>query len=258
MDISGLALAAPSGLLVGLLLALLGGGGSIMATPLLLYVVGIKDTHVAIGTSALAVAVNALIGLGAHARAGTVKWPCAMVFALAGIAGAYLGSILGQAMDGRYLLLAFAGIMFLVGLAMLKRRPDQGDTTVRLSPRIALRLVPIGFIVGLASGFFGIGGGFLIVPGIMLGSGMAMLNAVGSSLFSVAAFGLTTSINYALAGLVDWPVAATFIASGAIGGIAGQKLAQKLSAKRGLLVRIFSGVIFLVSAYVAYRSLSEL
>jgi len=129
---------------------------------------------------------------------------------------------------------------------------------VRLSPRIALRLVPIGFIVGLASGFFGIGGGFLIVPGIMLGSGMAMLNAVGSSLFSVAAFGLTTSINYALAGLVDWPVAATFIASGAIGGIAGQKLAQKLSAKRGLLVRIFSGVIFLVSAYVAYRSLSEL
>src|SRR5271157_431390 len=89
-----------SGVLVGFSLGLIGGGGSILAVPLLLYVVGVSDPHIAIGTSALAVAVNAFANLAQHARAGTVKWPCATVFAAAGVAGAFLGSSLGKAVAG--------------------------------------------------------------------------------------------------------------------------------------------------------------
>jgi hypothetical protein len=104
--------------------------------------------------------------------------------------------------------------MIAVGIAMLRPRAAAGDPSVRITPAIAGRLVMIGLIVGAFSGFFGIGGGFLIVPGIMLGSGMPILNAIGSSLLSVGTFGLTTAVNYALSGLVDWTTAALFIAGG--------------------------------------------
>ncbi|RKH10328.1 sulfite exporter TauE/SafE family protein, partial [Corallococcus sp. CA041A] len=117
-----LVLGGLSGVLVGFVLGVVGGGGSILAVPLMLYVVGVGDPHVAIGTSALAVAVNAVSNLVIHARRGNVRWPCASVFALAGIAGAYLGSSLGKAFDGRSLLALFAVAMIVVGIAMLRRR----------------------------------------------------------------------------------------------------------------------------------------
>ena len=205
-----------SGSLVGFSLGLIGGGGSILAVPLLLYVVGIKDPHLAIGTSAVAVAANAFVNLLGHWRAGNVKWPCAAVFAVSGIAGAALGSSLGLLVEGQRLLFLFALVMIAVGAAMLRPRAAAGDPAVRITSHIAIRLVLIGLLAGGVSGFFGIGGGFLIVPGIMLGSGMAMLNAVGSSLFSVGIFGLTTAANYALAGQVAWSVAAELIAGGIV------------------------------------------
>lgn len=98
--------------------------------------------------------------------------------------------------------------MVAVGLAMLRPRASGGDPTVRMNPLIAVRLIGAGFVTGAISGFFGIGAGVLIVPGIMLGSGMPILNAICSSLFSVSAFGLTTAANYALSGLIDWGIAA--------------------------------------------------
>ena len=180
-----------SGTLVGFALGLLGGGGSILAVPLLVYVAGVKDAHVAIGTSALAVSINAFANLISHARAGTVKWPCAIMFALAGIAGAALGAMLGRLVDGQHLLFLFGLVMLAVAAAMFRRRAAEGDMLVHINPRIAVRLVGAGLVVGLLSGFFGIGGGFLVVPAIMLGSGMATIHAVGSSLVSVGAFGLT-------------------------------------------------------------------
>ena len=170
--------------------------------PLLLYVVGVGDPHVAIGTSALAVAVNAFANLAQHARAGTVKWGCASVFAASGVVGAYLGSSLGKAVAGDRLLVLFALVMVAVGIAMLRGRADEGDPGVHINRPIAVRLIAIGFITGTLSGFFGIGGGFLIVPGIMLGSGMPVLNAIGSSLFSVGMFGTTTALNYARSALL--------------------------------------------------------
>ena len=107
-----------SGGLVGFALGLFGGGGSILAVPLLVYAVGIKDAHVAIGTSALAVSVNAFANLTSHAQAGTVKWPCAIVFALAGIAGAALGATLGRHVDGQHLLFLFGIVMLIVAAGM--------------------------------------------------------------------------------------------------------------------------------------------
>ncbi len=248
------ALAVLSGSAVGFSLGLIGGGGSILAVPLLLYVVGIGDAHVAIGTSALAVSANAFGNLIGHSRAGNVKWPCAATFAGAGIAGAAIGSSLGKLVDGQKLLFLFALAMIAVGVAMLRPRAAAGDPGVRITPAIAVRLVVVGVIVGAFSGFFGIGGGFLIVPGIMLGSGMAILNAIGSSLLSVGAFGLTTAINYAISGLIDWKVAALFIIGGLVGGIFGTRTAVRLAADRRKLIYTFAAVIFAVAIYMLVRT----
>jgi uncharacterized membrane protein YfcA len=248
-------LALGSGALVGLTLGLIGGGGSILAVPLLLYVVGVADPHVAIGTSAVAVAVSAFANLALHARSGTVKWPCAAAFAGAGVLGALAGAALGKRVDGSHLLVLFAFIMLAVAVAMLRRHDAVGDPTVRINPRIAVRLLGIGFLTGLLSGFFGIGGGFLIVPGIMLGSGMAMLNAVGSSLFSVGAFGLTTAASYAISGLVDWELAGLLVAGGLGGGLIGLRLAVWAAPRKGLMTRLFAFVLVAVATYMLWRSL---
>jgi uncharacterized protein len=248
------ALAVLSGGAVGFSLGLIGGGGSILAVPLLLYVVGIGDAHVAIGTGALAVSANAFGNLVGHWRAGNVKWPCAATFAVAGIAGAVIGSSLGKLVDGQSLLFLFALAMVAVGAAMLRPRAATGDPGIHLTPGIAVRLVVIGLIVGTFSGFFGIGGGFLIVPGIMLGSGMPILNAVGSSLLSVGTFGLTTAVNYSISGLIDWRIAGLLIAGGLIGGFFGMRAAIRLAKNRRALTYIFAGVVFAVAAYMLARN----
>ncbi|MDE2167141.1 MAG: sulfite exporter TauE/SafE family protein [Alphaproteobacteria bacterium] len=243
-----------SGGIVGFALGMSGGGGSILAVPLLLYVVGVPDPHVAIGTSALAVAVNAFANVIGHWRSGTVKWPCATVFAGAGAVGAAIGSTLGKLTNGSVLLVLFALAMFAVGAAMLRPRMASGDPTVRLDARIAGRLAGIGALTGGISGFFGIGGGFLIVPGIMLGSGMPILNAIGSSLVSVGVFGITTAANYALAGLVAWQIAGVFILGGVGGGILGMRTAIALAARKAVLSRLFAGMVLVVATYMLVRS----
>ena len=109
--------------------------------------------------------------------------------------------------------------------------------------------------MGALSGFFGIGGGFLIVPGLVMATSMPLLNAIGSSLVSVAAFGATTAASYALSGLVDWGVALTFIVGGVGGGMIGLKLAQRLAGNRRILTLTFSGVVAVVGVYVVVRGL---
>jgi hypothetical protein len=247
-------LAVLCGGVVGFSLGLIGGGGSILAVPLILYVVGVSDPHVAIGTSALAVSINAFANLIGHWRAGTVKWPCATVFAAAGVAGAAIGSTLGKLVDGQRLLFLFAVVMIAVGLAMLSPRRSPSDEQVHLDARIGVRLILVGLAAGFVSGFFGIGGGFLIVPGIMYGSGMPILNAIGSSLFSVGAFGLTTAVNYALSGFIDWWIALEFIAGGALGGYFGMKFAVALANQKRWLTYIFVAIIFVVAAYIMLRT----
>ncbi|OYX58600.1 MAG: hypothetical protein B7Y86_02625 [Brevundimonas subvibrioides] len=255
IDLARDALTLASGGLVGFSLGLVGGGGSILAVPLLVYLVGIGDAHVAIGTSAVAVASNAGINLVSHARKGAVKWRCASVFAAAGVVGALIGSFAGRQVDGDNLLALFAVLMLVVGGLMLRNRSGQGLPDVRLSAENGPRLVGLGFGTGLLSGFFGIGGGFLIVPGLILATGMPILNAVASSLVGVAAFGVTTASSYAWAGLVDWRVAAIFIAGGVVGGLIGARVARIMNRKRGALNVLFAGLIFVVALYMLARTL---
>ncbi len=255
-------LALASGGLVGLTLGLIGGGGSILAVPLLIYVVGISSTHVAIGTSAVAVAANALAGVLLHARAKTVKWPCALVFAASGVLGAFAGARLGKAVDGQLLLSLFGLVMIVIGVSMLLRRSDGGNPDVRLDQASARDLLPslvgYGLAVGVLSGFFGIGGGFLIVPGLIGATNMPILYAVGSSLVSVAAFGFATASSYALSGLVDWHVAALVLGGGIVGALAGTMLARRLAARKQMLVQVFAAIVILVGLYVSGRGIAAL
>ncbi|MGE3992817.1 sulfite exporter TauE/SafE family protein [Pseudorhodoplanes sp.] len=228
------ALGLASGSLVGFSLGLVGGGGSILAVPLLVYLVGVSSPHVAIGTSALAVAASAAANLASHARAGNVKWRCALVLSAAGVVGAFLGSSIGKAIDGQRLLALFAVIMMVVSILMLRGRNMVGELSVRLSRENFPKLVGFGLAVGALSGFFGIGGGFLIVPALVMATGMPILNAVASSLVAVAAFGLTTTANYAYSGFVDWPLAVLFIVA---------------------LNTVFAALIFAVAVYMLVRTL---
>jgi uncharacterized membrane protein YfcA len=176
------------------------------------------------------------------------------VFAAAGITGAAAGAALGKMVDGEKLLFLFGLVMLGVALAMLAPRAAGGDPGVRINPEIGVKLVAVGALVGLLSGFFGIGGGFLIVPAIMLGSGMATINAVGSSLVSVGAFGLTTAAMYAESGLVDWRVAGFFVLGGVAGGLAGAWVAGRLAPRKGLLNRVFAAAVMAVGAFVVWKA----
>jgi len=258
--LGGIAIAATlaSGALVGLLLALFGGGGSVLAAPLLLYAVGVADPHIAIGTASTAVAVNAALNLIGHWRGGRVKWPCAITFAAAGLAGSLAGSSLAKIIGGQQLLIAFAIAMAAIGASMLRRPGSEGDPDVRLNARMMLRLAPLGLLTGLAAGFFGIGGGFLIVPGLMLATGMNMACATASSLVSVAIFGAATSLNYAASGLVDWRLAGLLLGGGAIGGLVGLALARKLAGQQLVLRRAFAVLVIAVAAYVAWRAVGSM
>jgi uncharacterized membrane protein YfcA len=243
-----------SGSLIGCTLGLIGGGGSILATPLLIYVVGMRDVHTAIGTGALAVSVNAYLNLVGHAIRGHVWWRCAFIFAIAGSFGAYLGSSLGKIIEGQKLLFLFGLLMLFVSFIMRKAACQSDITPQSLTIRTHGKTSFVAVLTGLGSGFFGIGGGFLIVPGLLLSTSMPLINAVGTSLLAVGTFGLTTALNYALSGLIDWQTAGYFIAGGIGGGVVGTMAATRLAGRRNTLANIFRGVIFCVSLYVLWRS----
>jgi uncharacterized membrane protein YfcA len=244
--------AVACGSFVGFALALTGGGGSILAVPLLIYVVGLNDPHLAIGTSALAVSINAGLNLVPHARVGNVRWKEGAIFAAAGVAGALAGSSFGKLVDGQHLLTLFALLMLVVAGLMLKPRGERSDEPSGPT-HLVPRLLGAGLGAGGLSGFFGIGGGFLIVPGLMLASRMKIIQAVGTSLVGVGAFGMATALNYTQSGWVNWPLALLFIAGGAIGGWFGARAAQRLAATRGALNMIFASMIVLVAIYMLTR-----
>lgn len=254
------ALAVISGFAVGFSLGLIGGGGSILAVPLLLYFVGYPNPHVVIGTTALAVSANAYINLIPHARAGNVRWKEAVLFAIVGAAAAFIGSSLGKSVDGKKLLFLFAILMLVIaGLMLRPRKPTSAEDAIADHPSKAktLKLVIAAAIVGTLSGFFGIGGGFLIVPGLVLSTGMSMISAIGTSLVSVGTFGLTTALNYARSGLLDWTVAGLYIGGGILGGWIGTRVATHLGRNsKGALNLIFAALVVVVALYMLYRNLS--
>lgn len=251
-----------SGAVVGLTLGLIGGGGSVLAVPLLVYLVGVPSAHVAIGSSAVAVALNAAWGLVSYARLGTVKWPCAIVFTAAGVSGAFAGASLGKQLDGTELLALFGLIMIAIGVYMLTFKPKLTARDVKLTQENAAHLLPrllaIGAGVGLLSGFFGIGGGFLIVPGLVLATGMALQNAIGTSLFAVTTFGLATATSYTSSGLVDWRLAGLVIAGGIAGTLIGTRVNVRLAGHRRALAVTFASVVIGVGLYVVASGVTKL
>ena len=151
----------------------------------------------------------------------------------------------------------FGILMIAIGALMLRKRAGGGDPAVRLTATSARRLMPMlvgtGFAVGLLAGFFGIGGGFLIVPGLMLATGMPLIAAIGTSLVAVVAFGASTAISYAMSGLVDWRLAGLFIAGGLLGGLAGIATGKLIGSRDRILRSAFAGIVILAGGYVCLR-----
>lgn len=259
LDPSQIVLGLCSGVLVGFTLGMFGGGGSVLAVPLMVYIVGVRDPHIAIGTSAFAVAVNAGVNLISYAKSRQVIWSCAAAFSASGVLGAFGGSLVGKAIDGSRLLAYFALLMMGVASIMFFRRNSGSPADAQRRPRCtaehAPKILSYGLAMGAFSGFFGIGGGFLIVPALMAATGMPIFLAVGSSLVAVTVFGMTTAASYVVSGLVDWSLALTFVCGGIGGGMLGRTGAKALSERKGALNVAFSAAIFAVGVYMLMRTL---
>ncbi len=253
-----LLLALSSGGLIGLVLGLLGGGGSILAVPLLIYFVGLTDPHTAIGTAAVVVAAGAALSLVGQWRANTVRWRCAGVFAVAGIIGAAFGAEVAKSFDGQRLLAWFGLLMIIVGFLQFRNHATNGNTGVQLNAQTAghmlPRLAPAGLGVGALAGFFGIGGGFLVVPALMRTTGLPIRQAIGSSLVVIAALGLTSASSYAWSGYVDWPLAGQLTLGAAAGASAGIALGKLAAGNKTLLENGFALAVIATGAGIAFTS----
>ena len=209
--------------LVGLSLGLLGGGGSILTVPLLVYVAGM-EAKAAIATSLLVVGVTSGVGGVSHARAGRVQWRTGAIFGAAGMAGAYAGGRLAQFVPGGILLLGFAAMMIATSVAMLRgrREADPGKVHHRLP---VARVILDGAVVGLVTGLVGAGGGFLVVPALALLGGLPMPVAVGTSLVVIAMKSLGGLAGYLAAVQINWPLAAAVTVAAIAGALLGGHLA---------------------------------
>src|SRR5260370_14385656 len=175
---------------VGLILGRIGGGGSILAVPLLVYVVGVKSPHVAIGTSSIAVALSAFANLIDHARRDHVCWPAALLFALSGVTGAALGSTLGKHTEGQKLLILFGLLMVAVAASMALKREGGGEPNGRVNLGNAPRVAGTAVVVGALAGFLAIVRAVLGAAVLVSATSMPMIVAIGSSLASGRAVGL--------------------------------------------------------------------
>lgn len=250
-----IALACVSGLSIGFALGLVGGGAGTLSVPLLLYFVKVGDAHVAIGTTAAAIAATALVNLVAYARAGLVRWRTGALFAAAGMTGAFGGSRWSLSVDSEALMVLLAVIVVIVALFMFSPvRAGGAVCTPSGAPGRGLATAGAGVAVGGVAGFFGISGGFLSVPALHFIARVPMLEAVASSLVSVVAFGSMTATNYAMAGKVSVPLALALIAGGSVGGRAGMHTAKAIALRGHSLRRVFAGVLLVIAAYIVYRS----
>ena len=230
------------GLAVGLSLGLTGGGGSIIAVPLLVYLVG-ERTHVAVGTSLVIVGGVAVAGfLG---RIGLARIPLGLVMGVIGLAGAVPGTLVARHIPDKVQLGLFAVIMLIAAAAMFGARPPD-------APRVERRnwpaIVAVGIGIGFLTGLLGIGGGFLIVPALVLALGIPMRSAIPTSLL-VIAINCVWSLLGRLAGAeIDWPVAVVFLAGGLAGNAIGALVAARLNQRQ--LRRVFAAFVFAVGLFV--------
>jgi hypothetical protein len=226
--VSGALLALPFGLAIGLLLGLVGGGGSVLAVPVLVYLLGepVKDATTA---SLLVVGTAALVGAADHARIGRVELRTGLTFGAAGAAGAIAGTALNRIVGGRVILLAFAALLLVAAVAMLKRAPESPTRDRKPS---FVRVAPVGFGTGVLTGFFGVGGGFVIVPALVLLLGLPLTLAIGTSLLVIALTSGAALAAHLASGSIDWIIASTFTAAAIAGALAGRRLGAIIDPRR--------------------------
>ena len=268
-------LASPLGFLIGLSLGALGGGGSILAIPALVYGAGL-DPKAATTTSLLLVGTAALVGLGRHWRAGRVCVGVGLAFGLAGIGGSLAGSAVNHHSDPDLLLLMFAGLVAIAAWRMATGCPTcttVGDS-VALEPahdapgavlliarpqvdiRTAAAVLTAGTVVGFLTGLFGVGGGFVIVPALALLLKLPMPQAIGTSLLVIAVnSSLALATRFATTA-VEWGTALPFVVAAIAGVVTGGHVADRLDPRRSL--RWFAALLVAVAAYTAIRAGSAL
>jgi uncharacterized membrane protein YfcA len=261
-------LASPLGFLIGLSLGALGGGGSILAVPALVYAAG-QSPKEATTTSLVLVAMTALLGIVPHWRAGRVRLAPGLIFGLAGIGGSLLGSHWNRSVDQDVLLLAFAGLMLIAAWAMWRRnRPALASeapavprsvgaaamrvTRVHLDAATIAKVLLAGTGVGLLTGFFGVGGGFVIVPALVLALRFTMPEAVGTSLLVITINAVIALSSRLDAGSIDWGTVIPFTIASLGGVIAGGRLAGKVDSS--VLQRWFVWLLVAVACYTAISS----
>lgn len=213
--------------LVGVSLGLLGGGGSVLTVPLLVYVAQ-QGPQEAIATSLLVVAATSALGAVSHARAGRVRWRTALTFGAAGMVGAYGGGRVGAMLPGPLLLVLFAALLIITSVAMLRGSSPDGDgATGHASARHVLLH---GIVVGFATGVVGAGGGFLVVPALVLFGGLPMHTAVGTSLVVIAMKSTAGFAGYVAETAIDWPVALGVVVAASLGAIVAGRVGDRIDA----------------------------
>ena len=226
MDLSlTLALVLALSLLIGVSLGVLGGGGSILTVPILVYVAGM-DAKEAIAASLFVVGVTSAAGVFSHARGGRVRWRTGLLFGAAGLVGAFLGGMLGGHLPGGLLLVAFALMMIATSVAMIRGR--KVDESKRHSGLPVARVLFDGLVVGLVTGLVGAGGGFLVVPALALLGGLPMAVAVGTSLLVIAMKSLGGLFGYLSSVDLDWPLVLAVTAAAVVGSVLGGRLAGRI------------------------------
>lgn len=223
---TGSALALLLAIPVGVSLGLLGGGGSILTVPVLVYAAGL-DPKLAIPASLVSVGTTSLVAAIAHGRRRAVDWGSAFAFGGAGLVGAFLGARVGRALTGRTLLVLFALLMIAAGLLMLRGRRAAPDAPHGAHP---LLVAPLGAGVGLLTGLLGVGGGFLIVPALVLAAGLAMPLAVGTSLVVIAINSAAGFVGHLGEQAIPWGFSAEFTAVCVLGALAGERLGRNVPA----------------------------
>lgn len=269
-------LASPLGFLIGLSLGALGGGGSILAVPALVYAAG-QSPRGATATSLVLVGTAALVGMGTHRRAGRVRVGTGIVFGIAGIGGSLAGSALNRRLDPNVLLLGFSGLVLVAAWRMLvgcptctkvgeahaldEQRPVSGSSVaVAVRARVDLatvtRVLAAGTAVGFLTGLFGVGGGFVIVPALALVMRLPMPEAIGTSLLVIAINSAVALASRMATTSIDWGITIPFTVAAVAGVTTGGRIAGRLDAQRSL--RWFAALLVAVGAYTAIRSATGL
>lgn len=252
-------------LLVGLSLGALGGGGSILTVPALVYLLD-QSAHAATTGSLLIVGVTALAGAALHAHAGRVRVGLGLTFGLLGVAGSVVGSHLSAKVDQDVLLAGFAVLMLVAATALHRQAgqdgtegasPTDAPAPLRHAPVLAVKVVVAATVVGLMTGFFGVGGGFVIVPALVLALGVEMPVAVGTSLLVIALNSAAALAARAGSSVdLDWTLLGTFTAIAIVGTLVGTKVASRVPAAR--LTGAFTLLLVAVAAYTGVRSVPAL